>query len=325
MIKEKLLSNEPSRDIELATREYMLVVRSKGCTLGTIEKYKYYLDVWKKWMETRGIIAFDQVDTFLLRQWNADIQETPGWSLATVRLAVNVVRGFFNWCFLEQLCDDLGRVLIAPSTKEKVERTITPEEVVLLLQYCDNSVEGVRDASIIAMLYDTGFRATELCNLTLDRVHLNEKVRHKGKFFIVNYGVVQIKGGDEAEGWFEKETRDLLTTWLEVRSLVAQPMENALFVAIGGNTPGQALTRSGLRGIVKRSGERAGIAGVTPHAFRRGFAIAMDDAGASDNLKAKFGRWRSSAMIRRYTRAQQIGWQFKDFSPMKNLPNEPEG
>jgi len=269
-------------------------------------------------------MALDQVNTLLLRQWNADIQDTPGWSLATIRLAVNVVRVFFNWCFLERLCDDLGRVLIAPSVKEKVEHTITPEEMVSLLQSCDDSIEGIRDASIIAMLYDTGFRATEICSLTLDGVHLDQKIWHKGDIFIVNYGVVQVKGGDEAQGWFEKETRDLLTTWLKIQTLVAQTTENAVFVAIGGNTPGQALTRSGLRGIVRRMGERVGISGVTPRAFRRGFTIAMDDAGASDNLKAKFGRWKFSAMIRRYTHAQRIGWQFKDFSPMGNLPNGPD-
>jgi len=174
------------------------------------------------------------------------------------------------------------------------------------------------------MLYDTGFRATELCNLTIDGIHLNKRIQRDGNIFMVNYGVVQIKGGNEAEGWFESKTRELLENWLAVRPKIAQPSENAVFVAIRGYTPGTSLTRSGLRNIVKRLGERAGIKGVTPHAFRRGFTVALDDAGASDNLKAKFGRWKSSTMIRRYTRAQKIGWQFKEYSPMRHLPKNSE-
>jgi len=322
MIKLKHSTVDLFTNIQGSIKEYMLVVRSKDCAPGTIEKYQYHLNLWKVWMESEGMRTLDEVTTFSLRKWNANIHETTGWATATVRLAITIVRTFLNWCYQERRCEDLGRVLIVPKLKQKTERTLTSEEVAKLFQVCDDSIEGIRDAAIVAMLYDTGFRASELCDLQLDDLYLNQKMRHKGIVYQVNYGVVKIKGGDDEAGWFGEETKGLLQKWLDVRPSVAKLYENAVFVAIRGNTPGKALTRSGLRDIVRRLGTASDISGVTPHAFRRGFTIAMDNAGASDNLKAKFGRWKSTIMIRRYTRAQKVGWQFKEYSPVKNLQND---
>ena len=207
----------------------------------------------------------------------------------------------------------LINALCAPGVKAKVERTMDELEIRQMLDSCDESVRGIRNAAIIAMFYETGFRVSELCRLEIGRLHFDEIIRGR----LVNFGVVIVKGGEEAKGFFEDETRAYLERWLEVRQ--ANPGVEPVFVSLGGNTPREPLTRSGMRDIIVKVAQTCSIEGATPHAFRRAFACALDDAGASSNTIAKLGRWSDIRLVQRYTMARKAGQQFHQFSPMKRL------
>lgn len=303
-----------STELEITIREFLLVLRGKGRVKDTIDKYHRHLSLWREWLAQRGVVELNEVTTLLLREWCAEIQERPDWSTATARFAVSVVRSFFSWCNDEERINRrLLDALSAPSPKIKVQRTLTEDEIQLMLDSCNDTFFGIRNAALIAMLYDTGFRASEICRLEISRLHFNELMQGER----VNYGVVIIKGGDERPGFFEAETRAYLERWLAVRP--AKPGVNTVFVSLGGNTPWNPLTRFGLREIIAEIGQRCGIVGASPHAFRRAFACALDEAGASSTTIAKLGRWSDIKLVQRYTQARQAGRQFRQFSPMKRL------
>ena len=95
--------------------------------------------------------------------------------------------------------------------------------------------------------------------------------------------------------------------------------ESTVFVSLGGNTPGCPLTTRGLRMNLKRLGERAGLRGVTTHAFRRGFACIATLAGAPTRTVQLAGRWSDIRMVERYTQdlerqaLYEGGWSPADY------------
>jgi len=105
-----------------------------------------------------------------------------------------------------------------------------------------------------------------------------------------------------------------LRVWLEVRP--ALPGIGAFFVSVGGTTPCRSLTTRGLRIILKKLGEKAGVLDVSPHAFRRSFACIATEAGASSRVLQMCGRWEDIRMVERYTQALQAARLYQRYSPM---------
>ena len=119
------------------------------------------------------------------------------------------------------------------------------------------------------------------------------------------------KGDREAKALFGPETAALLEEWIGVRNgwLSEQGLSDpdTVFVALGGLTPGKPLTTDGLRKVLLRLGEEAGVARVSPHAFRRAFATLIVVNGASTRLAQVLGRWSDVGMVERYTQALEQG------------------
>ena len=91
-------------------------------------------------------------------------------------------------------------------------------------------------------------------------------------------------------------TAAALNRWIKVRR--AAPGVDALFVS---TYQGKPLTVPGLRTILRKLGEAAGIPNVSTHAFRRGFAVIATEAGAPTRVVQDAGRWSDISMVERYT------------------------
>jgi integrase/recombinase XerD len=127
------------------------------------------------------------------------------------------------------------------------------------------------------------------------------------------------KGGADRVTLFGPDARQLLCGWLAVRP---EGVCQALFVGIGGSTPGSALTPSGLRLILRRLGDRAGVAGVSPHAFRRGGAAQLTLAAVPTRIVQILGGWSKIEMVEVYTRwlvlqSEDISELYVERSPLR--------
>jgi site-specific recombinase XerD len=301
-------------DYELTVREFLAALRQAGRTAGTIEKYEYRLRTVGDWLAGRGVTAPDGITKRLLREWGAELQDSQ-LSPATVRHAIAVVRSFLAWCREEEVINEpLAGALKPPKARRRLQRTLSDAEITALISVCDPlTTKGKRDIAMILLLTDSGLRASELSGVQAPGVYFDQLLMDE----LVNFVVVVGKGGNEAPAWFGTETAKVIRTWLGVRQ--AMPGVGELFVSVGGNTPGCALTRFGIRDIVCEIGHRANIAGVTPHAFRRAFACLADEAGASSRKIQQWGRWSDIRLVERYTQALQAGRHFNRYSPVNHL------
>lgn len=304
-----------------AMDEFLVAGRQGGWRMGTVESYRWHLRRFNRWLVEHGSEDVEDLTTSLARHWGAQIHD--GWQPSTTRGAIAAARSFFKWLYAEKLIEhDLAASLKMPKVPERAQRTISTAEVGKLFTACSAPLReedaddqdlalAVRNVALVAVLYDSLLRAAELCALKLNDIDLKT-------------GTLRVRSGKGGKGRTAPIGPDAvlaLKVWLPMRQ--ARPGTENVFVSIGGLTPGKPLTVSGLRLILRRIGERCDIDGVSPHAFRRGGAVAATLAGAPSRLVQVWGGWSNIKMVELYTRTLQNDpealKEFRRFSPLASV------
>jgi len=257
-------------------------------------QYSWYLRRFLDWLQSEGLTV-DDLDAAGFVRW-LDAHE---WSRASRRLAVNAMRSFVRSRFGPDhpaLKVRLPRVLPAP------QRTLTQDETAALLRALEVEDPGdianakrVRDLTLMSLLIDTGLRSGEVCRLRLRDVDLEKRTL-----------TAQVKGGRWAQGYFSVITRIRLRYWIALRRDLARPSVEALFVGLGGLTPGCGMTVCGLRSVFRELARELGLNPFSPHALRRTFATLLISNGASSRVTQLAGRWSNIGMVETYTRSLAI-------------------
>ena len=259
--------------------------------------YVYDLHSFCVWAEGAGVQSPGDITYNLCLAYLAHKKES-GSGANHLRRIVWALR---CWLAFELGPDHPARDLAPPRAPRRHQRSLTAPQLAHVLASCDTSMPvGVRDLAIMALLADSGLRSAELCRLTLEDVDL-DGLRL----------VVQIKGGDDGAGVFSELTASYIRRWLEVRAKVARCRN--LFVSVYHGKP---LTPSGLKVTLRRIGQRAGLAALSPHDFRRTFAMLATEAGAPTRVTQVGGRWSSVAMVETYTQNLAAD-SFRRYSPVE--------
>ena len=181
------------------------------------------------------------------------------------------LRGFFDYLILEEYRTDNPMDLIeSPKLGRKLPDTLTESEMTDLLSSVDRSTpEGERNRAILETLYGCGIRVSELLDLRLSDLFLEE-----------GFMKVRGKGGKERFVPAGPVTRRYITLYRdEVRAHLKpqKGFEDLLFL----NRYGRRLSRAMIFTIVKRQAVAAGIRKkVSPHTFRHSFATHLLQNGA---------------------------------------------
>lgn len=271
---------------------YMSNLFQNGTAVSTIVSYGWQLHKLGIWLAEHGISNPNQVSPTIIIEWGEFLRQK--YAAQTHKQAVAATRSFFRFLVEIQVCpnqvaDDVKKFLAAPKTRVTLQRTLSQQEVNALFLACGADESGTRNLAIMALLLDTGVRASELCAISLrDIDYANRRIRIIGK------------GGNQELVYYSRKCQNVLEKWLETRQSIPTACDN-LFVSLGGIAPGTPLTPRGLRIILKRLGECAGVEGVHPHAFRRTFATLRIKKGQSTRGVQRLGRWRNLATFERYT------------------------
>lgn len=237
---------------------FLVDAKSRGLSPNTIRGYTNELNALLTWLERQGVVALDELTADVLRKYLLSLQErrNAGGQFAGYR----VIRSLTYWW--ERETDGEYRSPIRKVKPPKVNAQPLPginqNALKSILEACQGP-NGQRDKTIILFLADTGIRASELCDLRLSDVNLMT-----GSTFI-EHG----KGDKRRTVYFGQRARRELRKYLSLRK-EARPAD-AVFVT-DEETP---LTFWGLRQIIRRRANTAGIAEPGLHDFRRYFALNM--------------------------------------------------
>ena len=180
------------------------------------------------------------------------------------------VRSFFKFLQLDGYRDDDPTELLeSPQIGEHLPEVLSPQEIDQLEASIDLAKwEGHRNRAIIEVLFSCGLRVSELVNLQLSNLYLDEE-----------YVRVMGKGSKERLIPISQRAIQELMFWFDDRQHmnIKPGEEDYVFL----NRYGRHLTRTMILIMIKRQAETAGIQKtISPHTLRHSFATALLEGGA---------------------------------------------
>ena len=180
------------------------------------------------------------------------------------------IRSFFRFVQLDGYRDDDPTELLeSPQIGDHLPEVLTTEEVDRLEASIDLSKwEGHRNRAIIEVLFSCGLRVSELVNLKLSDLYIDEE-----------YVRVMGKGSKERLVPISRKAIDELKNWFYDRNLMKIKPGEEDFVFL--NRRGAHLTRTMILIMIKSQAKDAGIQkSISPHTLRHSFATALLEGGA---------------------------------------------
>lgn len=240
-----------------------------GMSKNSVAAYGSDLKQFFEWFDRHGPGDVAAVKLGTLTAYLKNLHER---NLAATSIARHLVsiKMFFRYLVLEGiLLESAVELLSSPKLWQHLPKVLSPEAVDRLLaapQTADRY--PLRDRALLTVMYATGCRASEVANLTLADVHLDERFCRctgKGnKERLVSLNPVAVAA---IEAYLTHE-----------RPALAKREDNgSLFLSRGGN----ALTRITVWHLVKKYAARVGCSReVSPHTLRHSFATHMLAGGA---------------------------------------------
>lgn len=243
----------------------------QGLSRNTLAAYRRDLSLYAQWLAGRG--------TGLDATREADLQayfaaRHAGTKATTANRRLTVFKRYFRWALRERaVAVDPTLKLLSARQPLRVPKSLTEAQVEALLAAPDvQTALGVRDRTMLELLYASGLRVSELVTLRTFQIGLNEgvlRVTGKGnKERLVPFGEV-------AQEWLERYLHAARPELLDGRQ------SEDLFVTTRGAQAGRAMSRVMFWGLVKRYALAAGLAVTpSPHTLRHAFATHLLNHGA---------------------------------------------
>ncbi|HTJ93419.1 MAG TPA: site-specific tyrosine recombinase XerD [Pararobbsia sp.] len=239
----------------------------QGLSRNTLDAYRRDLRLLADWLARRNARALTQTESDDLIAY-AGARKLDKASSANRRLSV--FRRFFAWALREhRVTADPTLRLLTAKQPVRMPSTLSEAQVEALLDAPDvDTALGLRDRTMLELMYASGLRVSELVNLKTVEVGLNEGVvRAMGK------GLKErlVPFGEQAHDWLSRYLREGRGEILGART------SDAMFVTARGD----AMTRQQFWNIVKRHALEGGVhVRLTPHTLRHAFATHLLNHGA---------------------------------------------
>lgn len=234
----------------------------------TLAAYRRDLALYAQWLAAHAGKALDASSEADLLGYVTERHAATRATTANRRLTV--FKRYFRWALRERrVAADPTLRLLAARQPLRVPKSLSEAQVEALLAAPDTGTAlGLRDRTMLELLYASGLRVSELVGLKTVHLGLNE-------------GVLRVlgKGSKERLVPFGEEAHAWLRRWLaEGRpQLLGARSDDALFVTVRGT----GMTRQMFWTLVKRHARQAGItAPLSPHTLRHAFATHLLNHGA---------------------------------------------
>lgn len=258
---------------QILRRYYQYLRLEKSFSTNTIEAYQRDLEKFIKFLQQDGTdLLKPKLEDF--HQFAAAMYDC---GIAPVSLAriLSGVRSFYHFLVVSDYLDaNPTELLEYPQRPKHLPDVLTVDEVDAMEACIDLSEqEGQRNKAIIETLFSCGLRVSELCNLKMSNLYLDEGfIKVEGKGSKQRLVPISNKAIKELNLWFADRCH------IDIKP----GQEDYVFVS---HSRRQSLTRVMVFYIIKSLVERAGIKKtVSPHTLRHSFATALLEGGA--NLRA---------------------------------------
>ena len=259
-------TDKNSKDIVSRYRRYLKL--EKGYSANTLDAYMRDVDKLFRYLAVEQVDVLD-VKLEDLEHFAAFISDL-GIGPRSLARILSGVRQFYRFLVVDGYLEvDPTELLESPKQPDHLPEVLSTAEVDLLEQAIDLSKwEGHRNRAIIEVLFSCGLRVSELTNLKLSNLYIEEQ-----------YIRVMGKGAKERLVPISPRALDELNYWFADRNVMKIKPGEEDYVFL--NRRGQHLTRTMILIMIKRYAVEAGIKKtISPHTLRHSFATSLLEGGA---------------------------------------------
>lgn len=263
------MSSETDR---ILRRYHQYMKLEKGFSDNTIDAYEHDLLKFITFIDDEGI-DFQNVKLDDFHQFSATIIDIGIHPTSLARILAGV-HNFYNFLVAErEIESDPMALLEFPKKPKHLPDVLTVDEVDALEAQIDLSLpEGQRNKAIIEMLFSCGLRVSELCNLKLSDLYLNE-------------GFIRVEGKGSKQRLVpisEKAIKELKLYFIDRNTIDVKPgFEDYVFISKRKKNISRIMVFHFLKELVDKAGIKKEV---SPHTLRHSFATSLLEGGA--NLRA---------------------------------------
>jgi site-specific recombinase XerD len=305
-------------NIQQAAQAYVQTVQTAR-RLNTYKTYKNAVALFLGVLEQHAIPLSIDPASLPDESINWTISALKDYSVATERLYLTAIAGFFEFLFAEQLgSPNLPRIksLINRRARRPTQRLpqFPSNDIAVIIDYVINiapnsmytdkrnneNLRLLRDKAFILVLADTGLRVHEACNLDRGSIDWAEAK-----------AIVEIKGGRESIVRFSERSLVAMRSYITARAAIdgasGRPLTSLPLFARhdrGAGKKVKRITPTTGRNIInhyvaKVLGQEA-IGTITPHSFRHYFVTVVLKASGNLKLAQELARHKNIAVTQRY-------------------------
>jgi integrase/recombinase XerD len=242
-----------------------------GLSKNSLSAYRRDLSLFANWLEldsecTKSIYQVVEAD---LTAYMASKRDDKA---STANRRLTVFKRFYRYALRQHLVEqDPCLKLRAAKQAQRFPKVLSEEQITTLLNTPDTGEAlGLRDRTMLELMYASGLRVSEIVSLKTVALGLNEGVVR----------VVNGKGGKERLVPFGAEAGEWLRRYLQEARHVLLEGKTCQEVFVGRHT-GSGLTRQAFWSIIKRYAQLADIkVPLSPHTLRHAFATHLLNHGA---------------------------------------------
>ena len=236
----------------------------------TVKNYSKDIDDLENFCSAKKINAWDQIKPHHVRAYASQIF-IDGLGARSIQRKLSAIRSFMNYLVRENLLrTNPADGVKTPKAAKKLPGVLDVDQINQLLNIKSTEPICLRDKAIMELLYSSGLRLAEL--VALNPIDLN--IQDKSLTVIG-------KGNKKRMLPIGSKAINAIKAWIKVRSQIAAPDEEALFVGNRGNR----LSRRSIQSRINHWAKKNGLAqDVYPHLLRHSFATHLLEA--SGDLRA---------------------------------------
>jgi site-specific recombinase XerD len=251
------ISRKTQKDIENDFADkleiYLSARKIEGLASKTLKGYKMELSMFAKYVNK----AIVQITTSDIRKY---LGHNDKWMISTVDGKLSVIKSFFNWLVKEEmLLRDPSAKINAPKKPKRLPKSLSIEELEIVRESC----ETLRERALIEMMYSTGCRLSEIMNMKIKDINIQEmSARTVGK-------------GDK-----ERIVYTSFKCLYHMKKYLNSRNDDCEYLFVTKRKPEHQMTTRSIQRIVDKIAARAKISKkLTPHVMRHTFASLSMDAG----------------------------------------------
>jgi len=246
--------------------EYLKV--EKNYSEYTIKNYDIDIKEFIEYCDSNNIdlykIVYKEVKSYLSYLFNKK------YSSKTISRHISALRSFYSYLYSNRLVEkNIFKSISLPKKEKRIPKYMTSEDIDIIFNIPDiTSPLGQRNRLILELLYGTGIRVSELCNIKISDIDFNKKsIRILGK------------GSKERIVFYGDVCKDILERYINEGRIILLNNKHNEYLIVGAYKETKISTRSIeliIDNIIKKAALKKNI---TPHVLRHTFATHLLNEG----------------------------------------------